>query len=125
MSDPFHSERVTIGVGHSLVHAMGRIEGVLEGIREDMKAAAEAQQALLKKVEASNVRIEALETWRENLGRDEKDRKDRNRAIGTVSLVLLVPAMTWAAETSRWIYDLVHRVQPADTHPKPPTRLRP
>jgi len=126
-SDPFLDGKVPTGSGngHSLAHAIGRIEGILEGIREDMRAAAESQQRLVCRLEANETRLESLETWREILGRYERDRRNRHRAAGVVGLALLVPGIGWAAEVTRWLHDIVQRVQPADSRPGPPSRRAP
>jgi hypothetical protein len=126
MDDSFLDGKVQTrseGGGHSLAHAMGRIEGILEGIREDMKAAADAQQALLVKLEATNTRVEALETWREILARYERDRQKRARVAGVVGLALLVPAIEWGSSGVRWIYySFIHRPMPGEHRPPPAQR---
>lgn len=105
---------------HAISHTIGRIEGILEGIRDDMKAAAVAQQALLGRVEATSVRVEALESWRDLLARYEKDRQKRARTLGVIGLALLVPAIEWSSSGIRWMYyTFVHRPSPGEHRPPP------
>jgi hypothetical protein len=123
MSDQSLNERIPTRDGN-IAHAVGRIEGILEGIREDMKNAAEAQRQLVARLESNECRIDALESWRDILGRYERDRRKRQRAAGVVGLALLVPGIGWAADLTYWIHDLVQRVQPADSRPGPPQSSR-
>ena len=123
-SDPFLDAKVLTEKG-SLTHAVGRIEGILEGIREDMKNAADAQRAMVCRLENNETRLDSLETWRLLLGQYEKDRRNRHRLVRAVGMVLLVPGISWAAELTRWLHDIVQRVQPADSRPGPPPRRQP
>ncbi len=105
-----------------MAQTVGRIEGLLEAIREDMRNAADAQRALVCRLEDNEARLSSLETWKQLLGQHENNRLNRNRTIGAIGLALLVPAIGLVAEVNRWIHYLVDRTGPADSRPAPPPR---
>jgi len=117
-SDPFLDGKIPMGVADSSIgRAIGRIEGHLEGIRSDIQAAAETQKELTKRLDRNECRVDSLEAWRELLARYEKDRRNRNRAVGVIGLTLLVPSLGWAAEVTHWIYQLLNRPPHQEARP--------